>query len=160
MQQVMTSCSFDHPAERIWAAMNCLKAEQLALDAIHHGLAGRAKLGRLASGDTCELELLLRKHDNVKTGAADYGSIIFDVPNTRLPVQSAWIELVLTEQKNQRNELTMIMRYQPKYGVLGRVISATVMKSVVRNMLCRVLLCFDERILSRPPARISATRTP
>lgn len=151
MQHVKTSCLFHHSPERVWAAMSRLTTEQPALDGIDH---------RFARGDTSGPEHSSRRRNDTNAGVADYGSITFDVPDTRLPVRFALIELILTAQKNRRSELTMIMRYQPKYGILGRIICATMMKPIVRDMLCRVLLRFDEHILSRPLAKIPLARRP
>lgn len=128
MHQARTSCTLNYSAQRVWAAIGDLRG------------------GRPAgtSGDRCEDGIL--EFGGVVACSADQKSVTIDMLDSRLPVRSAKIEVVLAEQGLRRTAVTIIMRYRPKYGVLGQAISPLLVKPIIQRMLCRVLLSLDDHL--------------
>ncbi len=52
----------------------------------------------------------------------------------------------------------MILRYQPKYGVIGRAVSRLIVKAIIRGMLCRVLSVLSRHLRAEAEAEQSASR--
>lgn len=138
MNKVTVAQDIPVPSERVWSAL----ADFGNIDRFHPGLTDAALKGEQASGVGAVRQCNFKGGGHIVEKVTDWSdgsSYTIEVTETSLPLKRAKTTMSVTAVDANKSRVSMTIEYVPKYGLIGAVMNALMMREAMLTQMRGVL---------------------
>ncbi len=146
MSHIAVSRTLSFPVTRVWTAL-------ADFGGVHRYSAGVESSpinpGTPATGVGAERNCKLYDGNNIQeriTEFVDNERLGIEVFQTSMPIKRAQVQFQLVSTKDSGCELSMTMDYTLKFGLVGKLMDAMMMKAAMTKSLARLLAALEQHL--------------
>jgi carbon monoxide dehydrogenase subunit G len=150
MEKVETCESIAAPSARVWAALAAFHH----IDRFHPRVARVDALTDQAGGVGAVRRCNFGDGTSVVETVVDWvegHSLQVELSEFSMPMHSAQAEFRVAEVGPDTSEVCVVMRFEPKFGVLGKLMAAMMMRPMMRRMFAEVLAGLSAHVRESGP---------